>query len=246
MRRGIFFILTALFLLAMGAGAGAAEQRAYALKDPVTVYAKPDEGANSWEASIPEKGVAVPSAIRDSNDELWYKVTLDGKTGWIFHEGVRLRMGPKSKWAASVYKRCASLRSRILKSPPKEWSEGGSIDAGDGEVVTWNMDGGYLQFLRKGAKVEDLYFKATSEAACKAFMGFNPIGMDKDEIRGKVGTPTVRETPDGEREVSILSYEVGDRNMTAALHLRDDRVEWFELYKGRAGDDSNREWGSGD
>ena len=235
MRRVLFaFALAALMLPT--AAAGAAEQRAFALRDPVTVYARPEEGARSWEASLPAKGVAVPSAIRDKNDELWYKVTVDGRTGWIPHEGIRLRMGPKSKWAANTYKRLAALRARVLKDAPEAWSQGGSIDDAGGEVTTFTMNGGLFQILRKGSRTEDIYFRANSAEACRAFLGFNPIGMDKDEIRSKVGTPTVRETPAGDRAASILSYEIAGQDMTAALHLRNDVVEWFELYRGGAGD----------
>ena len=234
----VLFALSAALLLAaaMGNGAEAAEQRAFALKDPVTLYAKADESSNSWEVSLPEKGVAVPSAIRDKNDALWYKVTVDGRTGWLFNEGIRLRMGPKSKFAASVYKRCSGVRSRVVKKPGQMWNEGDPIEAGRGEVVTYTTDGGLFQILKSGSRTEDVYFRATGAEACKTFLGFDPIGMHKDKLRGKVGTPTVRETPDGERETSILSYELPDRDMTMAFHLRNDKVQWFELYRGATGE----------
>ena len=229
MMRKIFPALAALLLFAAltaVAGAEAVEQRAFALKDPVTLYAKPDESAKSWEVSLPDEGVKVPSAIRDKDDALWYKVTVDGRTGWLFNEGIRLMMGGKSRVAESVYKRCAGVRSRVMKKPGSAWQEG----------ATYTTEGGAFQALKTGDGVEDVYFCANGSEACKTFLGFDPIDMHKDKLRGKVGTPTVRETPDGERDVSILSYELGNRRMTMAFHLRNDRVEWFELYRGRTGE----------
>ena len=241
MMRKFFPALAALLLFAAlttVAGAEAAEQRAFALKDPVTLYAKPDESAKSWEVSLPDEGVKVPSAIRDKDDALWYKVTVDGRTGWLFNEGIRLLMGGKSRVAESVYKRCAGVRSRVMKKPGNAWQEGATTDETDGTLVTYTTEGGAFQALKTGDGVEDVYFCANGSEACKTFLGFDPIKMHKDKLRTKVGTPTVRETPDGERDVSILSYELGNRKMTMAFHLRNDHVEWFELYRGRTGEAS--------
>ena len=76
MRR--MWTVAAALLLAMATalGAEAAEQRAFALEETLTLYAKPDKEAKSWEVSLPDSGVAVPSAIRDKQDMLWYKVQL--------------------------------------------------------------------------------------------------------------------------------------------------------------------------
>ena len=83
------WMVAAVVLLAMvtALGAEAAEQRAFALEETLTLYAKPDKEAKSWEVSLPESGVAVPSAIRDKEDMLWYKVKVDGRTGWLYQEG---------------------------------------------------------------------------------------------------------------------------------------------------------------
>ena len=61
------------------------------------------------------------------------------------------------------------------------------------------------------------------------------LGLDQDEIRSKLGTPTMRETPYDESEVNILSYELSDRNMTLLVTLRDNEVEEARFYEGRAG-----------
>lgn len=243
--RKIFCVI--LLLLCLAGVASAAEQRAYALKDPVMLYAKADENSRSWEVSLPENGVSVPSAIRDKSNALWYKVTVDGRTGWLFNEGIRLRMGGKSKFAANAFKRCVSAAQKIIKNPGSNWEEGEALEnsgsaAKGGNVVTYlNMNGGVFQIVKNGSKRDFVYFRSSAAGICNNFLGFNPIGLDKDELRRKVGTPTVRETPDGERDVSITSYESTDGNMTLAFHLRNDIVEWFELYKGRTGE-ANKGW----
>ena len=223
----LFALFVFVFLLSLG-GSALAEQRAFALVDPVTLYSKMDENSKSWEVSLPDKGVVVPSASRDKQNRLWYKVTVNGKTGWLFNEGIRLRMGPKSKFADKVYKRCADVRAKVAKGKSKGWSKGDEV-AG---VVTWAGDGALFQ--TQGGK--DIYFKVNGSKASKDFLGFDAIGMSWPDLRAKVGTPTVRETPEGDRDARIISYELSDRNMTLAFHIRGDEVEWFELYKGTTGE----------
>ena len=60
--------------------------------------------------------------------------------------------------------------------------------------------------------------------------------MDKNALRSKVGTPTVRETPSGGPEISILSYELSGQDMTLAFTLNSDVVESVELYSGGIGE----------
>ena len=59
--------------------------------------------------------------------------------------------------------------------------------------------------------------------------------MDKNALRSKVGTPTVRETPSGGPEISILSFELAGEDMTLAFTLNSDVVESVELYSGGTG-----------
>ena len=225
----------------------AAEQIAYALEDTVRLYAKASEGSKYTEVSLPASGVKVPSATRDAKDNLWYKVTIDGQTGWLSQEGIRLRMGGKSKSASNLFRKCAAARQKIINNPGTKWEEGSAVEnsgsaAGGGSVITFvNSNGGLFQVVKKGSKLEDVYFKATSSSMCKLFLGFDAIGMDRDDIRAKIGTSTVRETPPGEPNVSITSYELADRNMTLAFHFTDGLIDYFELYKGSAGE-INKGW----
>ena len=89
--------------------------------------------------------------------------------------------------------------------------------------------------LFRSKRAKDLYFKANTASACKVFLGFEAVGMSKDELRNKVGTPTVRETPSGGPEISILSYELSGQDMTLAFTLNSDVVESVELYSGGVG-----------
>jgi len=237
------WMVAAVVLSAMvtALGAEAAEQRAFALEETLTLYAKPDKEAKSWEVSLPDSGVAVPSAIRDKEDMLWYKVKVDGRTGWLYQEGVRLRMGPKSKVAANLYKRYAAARLKIADKTPKGWTQEESVQAGGVDVETWTSKGAVFQISGEGKRAKDLYFKANTASTCKVFLGFEAVGMSKDELRNKVGTPTVRETPSGEPEISILSYELPDHDLTLAFTLRDQVVESAELYRGDTGE-SERGW----
>ncbi len=230
------FLAVALLTSVLAMGAEAAEQRAFALEEMLTLYANPDKEAKSWEVGLPDSGVAVPSAIRDKEDMLWYKVTVDGRTGWLYQEGVRLKMGPKSKSATNVYKRYAAARQRITDKTPKGWTREEAVSAEGSQVDTWKSKGAMLQVVGEGKRAVDVYFKADTAAACKTFLGFEAVGMDKDALRSKMGTPTVRETPSGEPEVSVLSYELSDRDATLAFTLRSNVVESVELHSGATGE----------
>ena len=247
MTRKFFCAVIVLLCLINISAAFAAEQRAYALADSVRLYAKASEGSKYVDVSLPDDGVKVPSATRDAKDNLWYKVTVDGQTGWLAQEGIRLKMGGKSKSASNLFRKCTAARQKIINNPGTKWEEGSAVDnsgsaAGGGSVITFvNSNGGLFQVVKKGSKLEDVYFKAVSSSMCKLFLGFDAIGMDRTEIRSKVGTPTVRETPPGEPNVSITSYELADKNMTLAFHSTDGLIDYFELYKGSVGE-INRGW----
>lgn len=236
MKKRWMVVVAALLTAILAIGAEAAEQRAFALEELLTLYAKPDKQAKSWEVSLPESGVAVPSAIRDKEDMLWYKVKVDGKAGWLYQEGIRLQMGPKSKVATNLYKRYAAARLKIADKTPKGWSQQESVPVDGAVVDTWTSKGALFQIAGEGKNALDVYFKANTAAACKNFLGFEAIGMNKDALRSKVGTPTFRETPSGNPEISILSFELTDKDMTLAFTLRSDVVESVELYSGATGE----------
>ena len=188
------FIFTLLFMLAVSSVSFAAPvppskgQWALALESYSLLYSKADRGASNREIEMPDEWIRVPSAVRDENNYLWYKVTVNGKSGWLPQNGIRLKMGGKSKVASNLYRSYVKAK----RSPEKSF--------------------------------ENLL-----------------IGMTASELRSKLGTPTMRESPYDDINVSILSYELSDRNMTLAVTLvRDEndeegKVESVELYRGRTG-----------
>ncbi|NLL36983.1 MAG: hypothetical protein GX256_05620 [Fretibacterium sp.] len=244
MRKVNFIVVSLLLLLlafsALPYEAEAAEQRAFALENPVRLYKKTDENSQYQEVDLPEEGVNVPSAVRRGpQKELWYKVKVQGKEGWIFSEGIRLKMGPKSKVAENLFQRYMKARAQILSKAPKGWERLDDVEAEDGGTIeTWSSKGALFQLLKSSGKTRDIYFKATTKAACKTFLGFEAIGMTMDALRSKVGTPTVRETPKGERGVNILSYEMSKRDMTLVVTLKSDVVQHVEFHTGKAGEAS--------
>ena len=154
-------------------------QWGFALEESLPLYEKADVDSDSEYIDFDGEWFKVPSAIRDKENNLWYKVNIDGKSGWLAQNGVRLKLqnGGKSKIASNLYKKYKKNKSA-------------------------------LRFL---------------------------LGMDQDEIRSTLGTPTMRETPYEENEVNILSFELSDRKMTLVVTLRDGEVEEAMFKEGRAG-----------
>ena len=151
-------------------------QWGFALAGELPLYKKADADADSEYVSFDGKWFKVPSAIRDDDNYLWYKVTIDKKTGWLAQNGVRLKLSAgKSKAATNLYKN------------------------------------------RKKSPLSNL------------------IGLSQDEIRSKLGTPTMRETPYNEMDINILSYELNGVNKTLVIHIEDDEVITAEFLDGRAG-----------
>lgn len=153
-------------------------QWGFALESSLPLYEKASSNSNSEYVDFDGEWFKVPSAVRDDDNMLWYKVKIGKKSGWLAQNGVRLKLqAGKSKSATNLYK-------------------------------TYRKNKSALQSL---------------------------LGLDQDEIRSKLGTPTMRETPYDESEVNILSYELSDRNMTLLVTLRDNEVEEARFYEGRAG-----------
>ena len=216
-------------------------QWAFSLMETVRLYSKPDRNSKFREVSFNGRWVQAPSARRDDNNNLWYKVKVNGKEGWIFQTGIRLKMGAKSKAASNIYKRCANMRSKIINGSVKGWTK----EQNDDGTVYYSSKNALIIIKRNGRNIEDLYFSANNAKFCSDFLGFNAIGMDTNSLRSKLGTPTMRETPPDEPDVNILSYELADRDMTLSFNLRrqknsdDYKVEFFELYQGKTGDNNN-------
>ena len=221
-----FLILIALFCLAVSARAEALPPQVAFSDEPVSLYAKPDADSKSQEVRLPEKGANVESAVRKDGG-LWYKVKVDGKTGWIESEGVYLKMGPKSKAAASIYKSYAKARAKFLggKGPGSGWEKYEDAEWAQVVVETWGSKDAVLQTIsnRRGSgKVGDLYFAARRSAVSKQFLGFPAVGMTEKALRAKMGHSTGR-------TASVLRYEIPNEDLTLSFTLEDDVVTKAEL-----------------
>ncbi|MBR6901586.1 MAG: hypothetical protein IKN30_05945, partial [Synergistaceae bacterium] len=77
-------------------------------------------------------------------------------------------------------------------------------------------------------------FTSEDPAECKAFLGFNPLGMTETSIQKRLGTPTVRYTDFIESQFTTFSYELPTKNMTFDVCMLDGKVYAIELRSGRA------------
>ncbi|MBQ9419385.1 MAG: hypothetical protein IJU31_03295 [Synergistaceae bacterium] len=154
-------------------------QWGFALESSLPLYDKADSDSNFRDVDFDDEWFKVPSAIRDKNDRLWYKVKIGKRTGWLAQEGIRLKLqnGGKSKLASRLYK-------------------------------AYQKDSEALEAL---------------------------MGLDRDELRSKLGTATMRETPYDNPEIDYLSYELSDKNITLVVTLRNNEVEEAGFHSGRAG-----------
>ena len=208
-------------------------QWAFPLEDTLTLYRKADSSSRNEEISVPQKWISVPSAVRDNDNYLWYKVSVNGRTGWLPQNGIRLKMGGKSKSAANLLKNYAKARRNGWSERDEDGVTVYDTDGKTGDAVFKVMEG------RKG--VEDVFFSTSDYRICREFLGADLIGWSQPEVRSKLGTPTMRETPYESPEISILSYELDGRNMTLSVLERREEgdsegtVYRVELYAGSTG-----------
>ena len=174
----VLFVLVALVGTSFAVDSPVPPQKGqwgFALEDSLPLYKKADADSASEYVDFDGKWFKVPSAIRDDDNNLWYKVTIGKKTGWLAQNGVRLKLqnGGKSKAAANLYKN-----------------------------------------------------KATKSL----------IGLSQDELRKKLGTPTMRETPYDNIDINILSYELsGKDDRVLVITIEDGTVTEVDFYNARAG-----------
>lgn len=213
-------------------------QWALVLESPIRLYDEADIDSGYNEIDVPEKWIRVPSAVRDDDNYLWYKVTINGETGWLPQNGVLLKMGPKSQTAANLYRKFISARRRVM-SRPRGWTLDTSGEYEDQTVYRVNGSAyGELRVLETGRRVEDVYFQTDDAGICEEFFGVNLIGLSQPSVRKKLGTPTMRQSPPEDKNINILTYELPDRDITLVITERryDGRegiVEFVSLHRGR-------------
>ncbi|MBQ9419386.1 MAG: hypothetical protein IJU31_03300 [Synergistaceae bacterium] len=92
-------------------------QWAFALEGSLPLYQAPDSKSDSAYVEVPEQWLKVPSAVKDNEDNMWYKVQIGKETGWLAQNGVLLKMGPKSKAASDLYDAYAKKMRKAKKNP---------------------------------------------------------------------------------------------------------------------------------
>ena len=213
-------------------------QWALVLESPIRLYDEADSDSGFSEIDVAEKWIRVPSAVRDDDNYLWYKVTINGETGWLPQNGVLLKMGPKSQAAANLYRKFINARRRLMDRP-----RGWDIDTSgeyEGQTV-YRLRGtefGELRVIESGRRVEDVYFQTDDAGVCEEFFGVNLIGLSQPSVRKKLGTPTMRQSPPEDKNINILTYELPDRDITLVIterryEGREGVVEFVSLQRGR-------------
>ena len=215
-------------------------QWAYPLEEYLRLYRQADRNSRSEEIKMPQKWISVPSAVRDDDNYLWYKVSVNGKTGWLPQNGILLKMGGKSKLAANLLRNYAKARRKVMDNPGRwtHYTEDG--------VTNYQTDGktgdASFKVVEGTSKVVDVFFSTSDYRICRDFLGVDLIGWSQPEVRSKLGTPTMRETPYESPEISILSFELEGRDMTLSVLERregndtEGTVYRVELYRGRTGE----------
>ena len=215
-------------------------QWAYPLEEYMNLHRKADRNSRSEEIRMPQKWISVPSAVRDDDNYLWYKVSVNGKTGWLPQNGILLKMGGKSKLATNLLRNYAKARQKVMRN-----SDGWSSRDEDGVTVyeTNGRTGDATFKVSEGRRgVKDVFFSTSDYRICREFLGVDLIGWSQPEVRSKLGTPTFRETPYDTPEYSFLYYELEDRNMTLSVLERregndaEGTVYRVELFEGRRTD----------
>ena len=104
-------------------------QWAYSFDSELRLYRRASFNARYSEVENPEEWISVPSAVRDDDNNLWYKVTVDGKTGWLPQTGIRLKMGGRSKAASNLYDKFAKKMRKIGVEAPYTFNSANDIEA---------------------------------------------------------------------------------------------------------------------
>ena len=211
-------------------------QWALALESTLPFHRKADINSDFADVDMPNKWIKVPSAVRDNDNYLWYKVTIDGDTGWLPQNGVRLKMGGKSKLAAKLYSNYVKARRKVMANP-KGWNINDEDD-----VTNYYSDGGEFRVIERRNRVEDVYFSTDDPKTCRNFLGVDLIGKYQPEARKVLGTPTMRESPAENKDISVLSYELPDRDITLVITEyreggdTESTVTGVSFYRGRTGE----------
>ena len=87
------------------------------LETSLPLYQAPDAKADSEYVELSEEWLKVPKAVRDEDNNLWYKVKIGKESGWLAQNGILLKMGPKSRTASELYEAYSKKMKKAKKAP---------------------------------------------------------------------------------------------------------------------------------
>ena len=88
--------------------------------------------------------------------------------------------------------------------------------------------------MKKAQKSPELFISEDPNE-CKAFLGFNPLGMSETSIQKRLGTPTARYTDYFEPQFTTLAYEFPHKDMTFDVCMENGKVYTIRLNNRKAG-----------
>ena len=210
MTKKFLLVCSLLILLSLGASASFSNER---FSSPVP----PSKGQWGFalEGSLPL--YSEPDARSDSEyvelPDKWFKVpgaVRDGEGNMWY----KVKIGKDTGWLA---------QNGIL------------LKMGGKSKALLDLYDTYARNMKKAKKAPELFI-SEDPAECKAFLGFNPLGMTETSIQKRLGTPTARYTDFIESQFTTFSYELPTKNMTFDVCMLDGKVYAIELRNGTAGD----------
>ncbi len=125
----------------------------------------------------------------------------------------KIKVGKFSGWLAQ--------NGILLKMGPKSKTASDLYDA-------------YARKMKKAQKSPELFISEDPNE-CKAFLGFNPLGMSETSIQKRLGTPTARYTDYFEPQFTTLAYEFPHKDMTFDVCMENGKVYTIRLNNRQAG-----------
>lgn len=192
---------------------------------PALLLERPERGASGREIMLPEE-LDIEDAVL-SNGGYWYKVTVQGVTGWLFQDTLFVRTGESGEnmRVDTVYdamdEACGALFAG--EGPGKPWVRRPDVPvpAGDGHadwvIETWAAKDAVFQTMTLGDRTHTLYFAADTAQAARKFLGNAFVGLTGEELRNRLG----RETS---RVGSSLRYEQAGGHTFLEFQMKDGVV----------------------
>ena len=92
-------------------------QWVFALEDSLPLYEDPNPKADVEYVELPEAWLKVVSTVRDAENNLWCRIKIGKKSGWLAQNGILFKVGPKSKTASDLYDGYEKKMKKAKKIP---------------------------------------------------------------------------------------------------------------------------------